>query len=362
MKKLAQTLTLLSFVQTPFIWGDAPQEMEWNPNPTPRGSAFNAPSRVEVKNPCNFFFNGNFIFWSPLQENMELGIVAKTSDPAYLRGGNGNIVRQEADFAPGFQVGVGGNFDYDSWDMFAQYTWLRNTDTVTTSLDADDARILVPFWMKPEAAGPTFFKGKEKWHLALDLVDVELGRSYYTGTKLTFRPFFGFRAAFIRQSVDVDYLNETTGQAHFNTFVDQNTHSWGLGPRGGLGMNWLLGHGIRMYGNGSADILYTQYTTLSYKQHSTTASGAVPAGSRLNIQETNQGYLRTHLALDLGFGWGNYFHDDRYHFDLSAGYTFQVFFNQNMFRTYFDDGGFHSAVPSGDLFIQGLTTSVRFDF
>jgi len=31
----------------------------------------------------------------------------------------------------------------------------------------------------------------------------------------------------------------------------------------------------------------------------------------------------------IGFGWGSYFNDKRWHFDLTAGYEFQFYYNQN---------------------------------
>jgi len=364
MKKFAVPLIALSLLKGSSLFGDAAyttEETDWNPNGIPQTSAFNAPSRIEVKGSYDIFLTANFIYWCPSQENMEMGIISDTSNPLFFV--DGTVVRQNFDYAPGFQIGIGGNLPLDSWDLFAQYTWFRNTDTVSTSLDIAGSNVLFPFWTKPDLTNPRFFRGKEKWHLSMDLGDVELARSYYIGTSLTFRPFFGIRAAFIRQHLDVDYLNETTGSfIHDNIFVNQTTHSWGLGPRAGLCMNWLLGHGIRMYGNGSADILFTQYTKLDWEQHATTAAGVVLPGFLFRVEEKNLNYLRTHLALELGFGWGDYFGKGDYHFDLSAGYGFQVFFGQNMFRAFSDDLTFNSIAPNGDLFIHGLTVATRFDF
>jgi len=356
-----QKIVAISLLGVSALVADTPQEMKWNPNPTPQMSGFNAPARIDVKGHCDVFIDANFIYWNPLQENMELGIVSDTSDPLFSI--DGKVVRQNFNYSPGFQVGVGLNLDRDNWDLFMQYTWVRNTDSVVTSLDTSGTDVLFPLWTKPDPTGPTFFYGKEKWRLSMDLADFELGRSYYAGTALTFRPFFGIRGAFIRQSVEVDYLNETTGfLVHENMFVDQQSHSWGLGPRAGLSMNWLLGRGARMYGNGSADILFTQYTKLKWQQYATTSAGVIAPGSSFQVEEKNLCYLRTHLALELGFGWGDYFGKGDWHFDLSAGYGFQVFFGQNMFRGFSDDQALNTKAPNGDLFIHGLTVATRFDF
>jgi hypothetical protein len=75
--------------------------------------------------------------------------------------------------------------------------------------------------------------------------------------------------------------------------------------------------------------------------------------------------LRTHLDLEFGIAWGSYFDNNNWHVDLSAGYGFQVFFNQNMFRwfasTYYGSVA-QSVSPNGNLYMHGLTASARFDF
>jgi hypothetical protein len=75
------------------------------------------------------------------------------------------------------------------------------------------------------------------------------------------------------------------------------------------------------------------------------------------------GVVRTHLDLELGLGWGTYFDDNNWHVDLSASYGFQVFFDQNMFRHFEDDVMIGlSSVANGNLYVQGLTATARFDF
>jgi hypothetical protein len=124
----------------------------------------------------------------------------------------------------------------------------------------------------------------------------------------------------------------------------------------------MLGQGVRLYGRGVGDLLFTRYTTLGTSQTATDAAGEVIGGGITRLTQTNVDYLRPHLDLEIGFGWGTYFYGNRRHVDLSAGYDFQVFFNQNMFRGFSDDSSFSSSLPHGDLFLQGLTLSARFDF
>jgi hypothetical protein len=204
----------------------------------------------------------------------------------------------------------------------------------------------------------------------MDFLDLSLARAYYSGTKLTVRPFFGVRGAWIRQNMKTSYngssayLVQTSASGAFNAKVTNFYSSWGLGPRTGFESNWMIGRGLRFIGNGSADVLYTRYNLHTNQQtHAITATpGTNPIVTNASVSQEID-YLRTHLDLEMGLGWGTYFFHNDYHVDISATYGFQVFWNQNMFRNFQDQfiaGA--SFAPNGDLFVHGLTMNARFDF
>lgn len=322
--------------------------------------AYNAPSRIEVRGCWDVYASGSFTYWQAIQENMELGVVVTTpTAPAVTT--SGDVVNPSFGYKPGFKVALGMNFDHDNWDSMIQYTWFRGKHATTTTMDrvGFPSTSLHNLWMSPTGAANDFTSGSGNWKLHMDLVDWELARSYYVGTKLTFRPFFAARAAWIRQNIDVDYSSEVdTGR---NVDIDKRSHSWAVGPRAGLYSDWMIGDGFRLYGNGAGDILFTQYKKLKSTQAITTAAG-VPV-STLVVTQTKLNCLRTHLDLELGLGWGSYFDCNNWHVDLSAGYVFQVFFDQNMFRHFNDDVHImNSMSPNGNLYMHGLTATARFDF
>ena len=325
-------------------------------------AAYNAPARIDVRGAWDFYGTASFTYWQPIQENMELGIVdnliAVTPHHLYLH--DGNVVNMAFDYQPGFKVGFGMNFDHDNWDGFAEYTWFRGTTSTTTTLDQNDTtQVLLPTWGFPN--GHAYFAGTESWRLHMDFADLQLARSYYNGTSLTFRPFFGVRGAWIRQHLDVDYTNRV-GALTVAQNICEVANSWAVGPRAGLSSNWLLGEGFRIYGDGAADILYTRYTHLGFKE-TIPLAGVVADDDIALYNQVSLGTVRTHLELELGLGWGTYFDNNNWHVDLSEGYGFQVFFNQNMFRHFQDDtAAAISNVPNGNLYVQGMTATARFDF
>lgn len=327
--------------------------------------AYNAPSRINIRGSWDFFTDASFIYWQLMQENMEVAF-SNNTEPSALPSASestgtaqGNFVELETKYKPGFKIGFGVNLDQDNWDIYSEYTWLHTTNKTKTQ--RIESGLLFPLWGNPTITGENVFNtASEKWLCNFDFIDLELARSYYVGSNLAFRPFFGARAAWIRQSLNIEYVNLdisldspiTATPGTQNTIL--RSRSWGLGPRAGLNTNWNLGQGIRAFGNGYADLLYTQYVV---QTKNTFASKSFIA------KEKPRG-LRAHLDLQLGFGWGSYFDSSNWHIDLSAAYEFQAFFNQNMFRHF--DGGANmmalSTTPNGDLFAHGLTATFRFDF
>jgi hypothetical protein len=311
--------------------------------------AYNAPARIEVRGCWDLYASASFTYWQALQDNMEYAIVNTGTNSAF----NGTVQNLGFDFEPGFKVALGMNFDHDNWDSRVEYTWFRgNTSSSVTATAPDEIH---PLLASPSS--DTFLLASERWKLHMDLLDWELGRSYFVGKKLTFRPFIALRGAWIRQNVDVNYetpVNAFSG----NVYVDKKSRSWAVGPRVGLSSDWLFCDGFRLFGNGSGDILFTRYTTLKSEQFQANIQQ-----SSFEATQRNLNTVRTHLDLELGLGWGTYFDCNNWHVDFAAGYNFQVFFNQNMFRSFNDDIAIaKSSATNGDLYIQGLTLTVRFDF
>ncbi len=315
--------------------------------------AYNAPSRIDVRGSWDVYAEASFTFWQPIQDNMDLGFVMSDSSVPSTQ----NVINMDFNYVPGFKTGLGINFDHDNWDSYLEYTWFRSEHGNITHLDPTNTNVFINNnWGTPSSTH--FFDAKEHLRLHMDLLDWELARSYYVGTKLSFRPFFAARAAWIRQKMNVVYGQDENFTSA--AFSKNKSHSWGIGPRAGLYSHWILGSGVRLYGNTMADILFTQYRRLKTFNGQNDASGALASGTKTIQKDLN--CLRTHLEAELGLGWGSYFDNNNWHIDLSAGYGFQVFFDQNMFRKFTDEDSQTSFNPNGNIYLHGLTATARFDF
>ncbi len=319
---------------------------------------YNASCRVHVERPCDFFISGSFTYWKPVQENMKLGVASDNSDALDLV--KGNEVDLHSKYKPGFKVGLGMHFDYDNWESVIGYTWFRGTEHVRKNLHTDSLNIcLLPAWEIPNFLDPQYQSGSEKWKLRMDFLDWDVARNYHVGKALCFRPFLGLRGAVMNQRVDVKYINTSATYLAVwpSTFIKQKSDSWGIGPRVGLTSKWQFCNGWRIYGDAEVDVLYTEYDLKSIQ------TSAVTVANRYIVRQHNANYLRTHVQLDLGLGWGAYFACNKYHIDLFADYGFQTFFDQNMFRsTASAQAVGKSTLPNGNLYIRGLTANLLFEF
>ena len=323
---------------------------------------YNAPSRINVCGNWDMYVDGSFVYWQVAQDNMSFAF--SNTDSATLQG---SFVEPNFGFIPGFKVGGGINFDHDNWNSSAEYTRVHGTDTTTATAPKGGclfgntgALSLLSTYNQ------VFDYASSKFTTNLDFLDWVFGRDYFVGKNLTFHPHVGARGALITQSnsahlgshhITGTFVGETAVAGSMDVY--SRVRSWGVGARTGLEANWMLGQGVRFFGNGYADMLYTRYKVQNKSVWTAAASGiATPAVTKHIV-----GAIRTHLDLELGFAWGSYFDDNNWHIDLSAGYGFQVFFNQNMFQRS-QSATVLAAVSdaTGDMTIQGLTATVRIDF
>jgi Legionella pneumophila major outer membrane protein precursor len=354
--------------------------------------AYNAPAEINVgcQGDIDVFVTGSFIYWQMSQDNMAIGLTDNnlllvpqvvTFEPTI----RGNFIESKFHFKPGFKVGLGLNLQVDDWVGYAEYTRVHG-DTDTSSNGPQPNPInpsIFPTFVHPFLANSSFNLGasaifntvKSSYRSNLDFVDAELSRVYYVGKKLIFHSAWGARGAWIMQNIHVTYDNTTAafttdpalfiGSLPSTVNVYQRSHSWAVGPRAGLTMDWMLGCGFRFFGSGYGDLLYTKYkvqdkTVLLPKISQDSLLAGVPVSI---ITKDRPRGIRTHLDMEMGFGWGSYFDNYNWHFDLSAAYGWQVFFDQDMFRRFTSSGSVGvNIVPNGNLYVQGLTVTARLDF
>jgi len=343
----------------------------------------------------------NFLYWQPLEDNLEPAGINKSLISLGFQGKNAaSVINMDFDYKPGFQLGFGANLDHGEVDVSGEYTWfcanqhLRKSGNQFYPMQLDPGTLVAFLNGITNAAGGLGTAGipaaplsfVQTWKLKMNLADLDLGSWRTRGKVLEAHPFIGLRAAWIDQFIDAAFTGNllANGAILGHTGASVSTHSWAIGPRGGINTNWKIGKGFKFYWDAAGDLLYT-----NYEWHGQSVAFVPTFGDSLvgpvnwesNVTQTSITTLRTHFDIDLGFRWGVCTCDRTFRFELSAGYQFQVFFDQNMFRhftTMIEEVGTVngsalteligvvttpvSSDPNGNLYIQGLKVGAEFAF
>lgn len=315
------------------------------------GGLPNLPTRLEETS-TSWDVSGEFLIWfaseqlssawfSQLTTLIEGGMISDTFSAPSLR----------FDWDVGFRVGLGYGMEYDEWDT--QLHWSR---FCTRAQDSVSGGVILPefFGAFLHGDGPNF--GTIDWSLFYNMIDWDLGRSYWVSEYLSFRPFFGLQGGWIDQTIHSQWHVVSRSVGGVSIPVDYLAHEdlhnnfWGVGPLGGINTKWILGHtssyrfhlfgdvsSAWMWGVWACDDVYTNPT---------------PASISTNMADSNLGALM--LQGIVGLGWDAKI--NKMFFSLQMGFETQFWLNQLRIPT------FQQLRLHGDLTLQGGTFKARLDF
>jgi len=298
---------------------------------------------------------------------------------------NGDYKNPDFKWEWGFKVGLGYNSACDVWDVGIVWTRYRGKASSDDSTDSDDNKTLLPIWSNQATSmAPLFASGIDtNWRLDLDLVDLELGREFWVGRRLSLRPHVGLRIAYLKQDYTIDHkggswlagnnsllppLPDGPPQDQ-NNEVDINNDFKSIGVRSGFDTVWNLGCGFAFTGNMAFSILYGRFSV----DHDEDDTQATDPFSKTRIFEADESFRTSVKATDLalGFQWSTLFCDCAYGFTVGIAWEHHLFENQNqMWRvskaladnmsTKYRSNNFNQ--QRGDLSTQGWTLTLVFDF
>ncbi len=319
---------------------------------TPLISCFNKSASYDIQEPWEIFLSADFLYWQAREDGLEYGI--SISSPSL---GISNERVQSPDFKwhPGLKVGLGVDFKgHDYWDIFSQWTHLvchNNTQASLSSLETINISLLQPIPF-PSLLSAT--SARDSVRLIYNTIDLNLGRPFYSGKFLFFRPHAGLRGCWFKQTYNLNYEPLSVG-APYTSFAKFD--SWGIGPRIGIESTWQLGSGFNILGKAAYSLLFTYFNVKQSRFISTLVS---PFSSVKDSYRNNQ--VRSNIETSLGLSWGSYFDCNNWHVDLALEYEFQYWpsANKNLkFVDHFASGAF---IEGGGLALHGPTLTLRLDF
>lgn len=317
--------------------------------------AYNAPARIDPACGWRAWIDGSFIYWLPKEKGTDIGnhIINIICDGITKE--KKQRLNLSTDYKPGFKVGFGFSMYKDDWTLYMEYTRLKSV--FSNKFDLGDAfnvvnNFLSSFWI---ITNSEYKLVKAKWSLNFNIFDLKLGRPYFLGKKLIFKPSFGLRGGWIDQKyVSNAMLFNSERLVFINNFRKNKLESWLVGPRATLETDWKLAYHFRVFGNAGAAITYQEFKTSFFETNS--------IDSIINGNDKTK-YLTPNADLALGLGWGNYFCNYEWYFDLCIGYEFNYFWNQNFMRNFNDFSTFFGPdADEGNLYFHGLTLTARLDF
>ena len=284
--------------------------------------------------------------------------------------GKGQVFQSSFSYAPGFKLASG--IKGEEWSVYAEYTWLRPRNSVTRNAPASGTTLGSGVWTidswflqtGPLSKPVTGTRLSSDWDLDLNMVDLLAGNPLHKTKHLDFFGFIGLRSAWIDQTLAINAIEALASAGGHSFFPSQpitssnKSHSWGIGPKGGIDTRYLLPQGFRIEGMFAASLLYTRFTDVKHSEDPITTLAIHPNG--VDAKLGNYTSVRPNLELDLGIGWNVNW--GRYGLDLSASYDFSIFWGQNVMRLLLDEFWAGTNAAAGDLYFEGMTATACFKF
>jgi len=316
----------------------------------------------KVYDGMDMFLSLDFIYWTGRLDSLVYSQsgVGNLSDLRNPSKGHANSVDWSWD--PGFKLGYGWTFCHGGWDLYLQYTWFYSNvgDSKHSHSLQPTFTIFPPYLENVSNLIPIRMRsGHAHWDLHYQVGDLELGRNYYINRYLKLRPFVGFKGTWQKQDYNVFFethpLQFGNVQAAFDYQMRQDHMIWGIGLRTGLNTSWQFTKWLSLYGDFALTGMWIHYDLDRKDTYSVVESNPTLELTTANIEDTLR-VIKPVLELGVGLRIETYFHCNRLHARLQAGWETHIWPNQT---TYLNLG---EQSDRYDLSLQGLTVKFRFDF
>ena len=303
------------------------------------------------------FVTAEYIYWKAEETGLQYAVSGLAPSATTTTDEHGSIHDPDFHYDSGFKVGVGLKFKHDGWDLYANYTWLFSDGNGSSVEREDGEESLQPLYNVAYDGSSTasdMAKAEGDWSLHFNVLDVELGRNFFISPRLTLRPHFGLKFAWLDQDMQIEYedaknfANSSINELHHHFDEDQ----FGVGIRTGLNTAWYMWNKWSIFGNFAATALYSDFDT-----HRKTEFQNAALGKNTLMHFSYDPHIITPvLEFALGLRFETNFSKSDHQFMIQAGWEEQIWFDENQFTnlTRFS--------TSGNLTLQGLTVKAGYAF
>lgn len=337
---------------------------------------YNPPAGPQLCDSYNVFTEIDGFYWFTKEDNLDYAIkdqnpfnASTTFNPLFPFGNspsnNAKVINVQGSWDFGFRAKIGAFF-CDKFDL--QLIWTRFHTDVHSHVSTNSNQRLFTTWIYPntdsDPAGSFVNSFGEaaaanaKWTMHEDLIDLEWGRDSWVGKCLSIRPYVGLRSCWLKQNLNLNYLNipgitnlDIAGLAQISIHTKNNF--WGIGPRGGLNSFWKFNDSWGIYGDISTSLIWGYFNVRMKEQD---FPDALPVRADIARVFSAQ---KANLEFRVGIEWNHTF-CERYRLLLALGWDEQIWFKQNQLFTVFSNESV--IIKNGDLMFSGVTLSGRWDF
>jgi len=324
----------------------------------------------------------DFLYWKANEDGLEYGD-KMVAGPiiGHASKNDTHLLDMHFHWDPGFRLGLGYLFDrYDHWQVDLNWTHIRNTaygQAFAGGIESQTGPVntIVPPWVSLGfvlSAGAS--QANAKWHVDLNILDLDLGRSFFVSKRLVLNPHIGLRGAWVNQGYQAKYHMffllmegepEPPRNVHF--FARNDFRSFGI--RGGSEILWHFNSHWNLFAQLSGSLLYGKFNIkMKNANDQGLGEGSTPP---MPIDFTaSEKFWRTRLNLEeaIGISWETFFQNRWiYHLSVKAAYEMSQWFNQNeLYYTHYfrgQDTIYNIPVRNhGDLGFQGIKAGIELDF
>lgn len=327
-----------------------------------------ATARAEVDG-YGWFITADLLYWHAKVGGTEYAYTDQDPTASLPIRGRTKDIDFEWDW--GFRVGLGYNFKHDSWEARLQYTWFDSNGSDSTRAGLNSSVIPLRGSSTIVNAGNSdqflyATSAKSQYDFDYQALDLELGRAYFISGKLSFRPHWGLKTAWLDQEQITRYTGgsptpnvqapgNTLGLQANTVHIKDDCDFWGIGPRVGVDSKWHLGYGFSVFGNVSAALLFGYFEVDHREKYSAFVD------NQIKLHANRHAFSPT-AQFQLGLRYDVYVHNNKQHIGIGLGYEAQYWWRQNQMLKIDDAAVLKYERYSEDVSMYGLTLDFKWDF
>ena len=296
----------------------------------------------------NFTVFSNFLYWHPT-EAVQWAVAAKGDIEK-------EIVNYEVlsfDWHPGYQVGLG-VFPSDKSSLQFYYTHYYSSAYQTVI--NGESEYLTPAFLGNYIAenSPNFRVGKAVMNLALNMFDLEADYQITNENILSLSPIIGLKGGWIYQTLNTDWKNFIPATDIVSIAAKENLTNdfWGIGPK--LGING----DIKIVSNSNQELSFSSFLTMAFMYGHWEITDEYENSDKQysTIIVPSRNFAEIMLDCFLGLNYTYTFKTGNYRLGTKVGYQIQDWFD------FYQILDVQSGTNQTDLFLQGLSFGINFDF